>query len=259
MKEMDLLPLGTNNSNFLAAPRMVLVVKTPSLKICYLCAQMHPLRTYRIETERLVIRCYKLEDAPAFLESIATSKEHLLPYMAWAESQPTSLEERIDFLRIAIANYHLGKDAMMAIWDKTETIFIGSTGYHDRVKGNATEIGCWIDARQAGKGYATEAVAALTKVAFEIEGWDRVEIHHVPENEVSAKVPFKLGYTYEATLKLRLPMQGGPGDEMIWSIFRQEFEKLPIKKLPVKAFDAIGREISLGNHHWLTEKGKDNR
>jgi RimJ/RimL family protein N-acetyltransferase len=206
---------------------------------------LHPLSTYRIETERLVIRCYKLEDAPAFLESITASREHLLPYMAWAEVQPTSLEERIDFLRIAIANYHLGKDGMMAIWDKTETTFIGSTGYHDRVKGNATEIGYWVDVRQTGKGYVTEAVAALTKVAFEVEGWDRVEIHNVPENEVSAKVPQKLGYTYEATLKLRLPMQGGPGDEMIWTLFKQEYEQLPIKAMPIKAFDAIGREIDM--------------
>lgn len=203
---------------------------------------LHPLRTYRIETERLVIRCYKLEDAPAFWESISASREHLLPYMGWAEL-PMDLEERIGFLRKAIANYHLGKDGMLAIWDKTETTFIGSTGYHDRVKGNATEIGYWIDARQTGKGYVTEAVSALTKVAFEVEGWDRVEIHNVPENEVSAKIPRKLGYTHEATLKLRLPMQGGPGDEMIWSLFRQEYDHLPIKDMPIKAFDAIGRPI----------------
>ncbi len=203
---------------------------------------MYPLRTYRIETERLVIRCYKLEDAPAFYESIVASREHLMPYMGWAK-EPTTLDERINFLRNAIANYHLGKDGMIAIWDKTETTFIGSTGLHNRAKGNGVEIGYWIDVRQTGKGYVTEAVAALTKVALEVEGWNRVEIHNVPENVASGKVPKKLGYTHEATLKQRLPKEGGLGDQMIWSLFRMDYEKLPVKDVPIKAFDAIGRPI----------------
>ncbi|CAN5317900.1 GNAT family N-acetyltransferase [soil metagenome] len=207
---------------------------------------MHPLRTYRIETERLVIRCYEPKDAVMLLESITASLEHLLPWMAWAEQEPVSLEEKITFLRKTRANYDLGVEAIMGIWDKTETIFIGSTGFHDRVKGNASEIGYWIDARQTGKGYITEAVAALTKVGIEIENWDRIEIHCNPENTISAKVPNKLGYTHEGTLKKRLPgAKGERVDEMIWSIFKDDYEQLPIGQTPLKAFDIAGREIML--------------
>jgi len=164
--------------------------------------------------------------------------------MPWAE-QPTNLAERISFLRNAIANYHLGKDGMLAIWDKTETTFIGSTGFHDSGKGNAVKTGYWVDVRHAGKGYITETAAALTKVAFDIEGWDRIEIHNATGNVASANVPRKLGYTHEATLKQRLPIVGGMADSMIWSLFRQDYEKLPIKDISLKAFDAIGRPIEI--------------
>ncbi len=205
---------------------------------------MHPIRTYRIETERLVIRCYEPKDAAMLLESITASLEHLLPWMAWAEHEPTSLEAKIALLRKARADYDLGQDGMMGIWDKTETTFIGSTGLHDRVKGNAIEIGYWIDARQTGKGYMTEAVAALSKVSFEIEQWDRVEIHCNPANIASARIPEKLGYTHEGTLKKRIPgAKGERVDEIIWSLFREDYQQLPVRQTAIKAFDVVGREM----------------
>ena len=55
-----------------------------------------------------------------------------------------------------------------------------------------------------GQGLATEVSAALTRVAFEIDQVDRVEIHCEPQNVRSAAVPRKLGYQHEATLARRL-------------------------------------------------------
>jgi RimJ/RimL family protein N-acetyltransferase len=109
---------------------------------------------------------------------------------------------------------------------------------------DAFEIGYWISATHINQGLATEISAALTRVAFEICGVDRVEIHCDPNNVRSAAVPRKLGYVHEATLRYRtVTSDGTPRDTMIWSIFADTYPGSPASQMPLKAFDALDREI----------------
>ena len=56
---------------------------------------MEPLaRTYRIETERLVIRCYEPDDAPKLHEAITRSLDHLRPWLPWVQQEPKPPEAR---------------------------------------------------------------------------------------------------------------------------------------------------------------------
>ena len=43
---------------------------------------------YRIETERLVVRCWDPKDAALIQAAAAASKEHLLPFMPLAANEP---------------------------------------------------------------------------------------------------------------------------------------------------------------------------
>ena len=54
---------------------------------------------YRIETDRLVIRCYDPKDAFLVKESVDESIEHLRPWLPWAQHEPTDIEAQIDLLR----------------------------------------------------------------------------------------------------------------------------------------------------------------
>jgi hypothetical protein len=47
---------------------------------------------YRIETERLVVRCYQPSDAQLLADSVAESLEHLKPWMSWAHDEPQPFE-----------------------------------------------------------------------------------------------------------------------------------------------------------------------
>ena len=199
---------------------------------------------YRIETERLVIRCYDPKDAPYLQKSIQESVEHLRPWMPWVKTEPEELQVKIERLREFRANFDLGKNYIYAIFDPKETELIGGTGLHPRVGSNAFEIGYWINVNHVNKGYATEISAALTKVAFEIEHVNRVEIHCDPKNIKSAAIPKKLGYVYEATLRNRTEnIEGEPIDSMIWSILREEYLKSPAAKAKIIAYDVFGNNI----------------
>lgn len=204
---------------------------------------MHPLRTYRIETRRLVIRCCEPSDAAMLVESITASLDHLRPWMTWAANEPVSLAEKTAFLLQAKEKYKTGVDNMMSIFDATESVLIGCTGLHPHRRG--MEIGYWIDVRQIGKGYATEAAAALTKVALEVENLERIGIHCDANNKASSAIPQKLGYRHETTLLAHMLSPKGMVDEMVWSMLKRDYEASPAKQMPIRVFDSVGEEITL--------------
>jgi RimJ/RimL family protein N-acetyltransferase len=175
---------------------------------------------------------------------VAESLDHLRPWMPWAHQEPESLQAKVNRLRGFRAEFDLGKNFVYAIFDPDESQVIGGTGLHPRVGPDALEIGYWIHANEVGKGYATEAAGALTRVAFEVGGMRRVEIHCDPTNERSAAVPRKLGFTHEATLKRRsLTADGEERDTMIWSLLRDDYRAQPVAQAPIEAFDALGDRV----------------
>jgi RimJ/RimL family protein N-acetyltransferase len=183
---------------------------------------------YRIESERLVIRCYNPKDALYLQKAVQESVEHLRPWMSWVKDEPEELKVKIERLRLFRADFDLSKNYVYGVFDPNETELVGGTGLQPGVGSNAFEIWYWIHVNHVNKGYATEISAALTKVAFEIENVNRVEIHCNPNNIISAAIPKKLRYVYEATLRNRSEnIEGELIDLMIWSIIREEYLKSP--------------------------------
>lgn len=198
---------------------------------------------YRIVTPRLVIRCYNPSDAFLLAKSVTESLEHLLPWMPWAAAEPEPLDNKIERLKKARANFDMNNDYMFGIFSSNEDVLVGSTGLHTRLGTGALEVGYWIHKDYTNKGYATEAASALTKIAFENHEVERVEIHCSVKNLPSAAVPKKLGYTHEATLRNRSLAYGEPSDQMLWSLFKAEYPQSPASKLQFSAYDAIERQI----------------
>jgi RimJ/RimL family protein N-acetyltransferase len=202
-----------------------------------------PGPAYRIQTERLLIRCYHPEDAPLLHAAIQESLGHLQDWMPWAADESAPLQARIERMRAWRGKFDLGQDFAFGIFDPGEQRLLGSTGLHTRLGAQALEIGYWIHKDFINQGLATESSAALVRVAFEIERVNRVEIHCAPDNLRSAAVPRKLGFTHEATLRERIPHGETWRDSMIWSLFATEYASSPAAKAQIQAFDAIGRRL----------------
>lgn len=183
-----------------------------------------------IHTPRLVIRCWDTADAPLLMDAIDSSLDHLRAWMPWAESEPTSIEEKSVLLRAFRDDFRSGSDFVYGIFSRDEGEVIGGTGFHTRVGEGALEIGYWIRASRLREGYATEVVAVLTAVAFTVCGVDRVEIHIDPENKASLGIPTKVGFAEEARLRRRLPPFAGEverRDVVIFTLFADEFAASP--------------------------------
>lgn len=157
-----------------------------------------------------------------------------------------SLPETIELLRRFRGSFDLGEDFAFGFFARDESTVVGGGGLHKRVGPDAFEIGYWIRVSEAGRGLATEATAALTRVGLELCGADRIEIRVEPENHVSLAIPRKLGFTEEGTLRRRLDAGDPDGvrrDAVVFSMFRDGLAGKPVSAEPFEAFDAIGARV----------------
>jgi RimJ/RimL family protein N-acetyltransferase len=206
---------------------------------------------YRIETERLVIRCYKPDDAALLKAAVDPSIDHLLPFMPWARFEPQSIAQKVELLRAFRGQFDRDENYIYGIFSRDESEQLGGSGFHKRSNEGSLEIGYWVAAGAAGQGIATEATAVQTRAAFELCGIDRIDIQVEPENERSLKIPQKLGFTLEGTLRRRLDphSDGGPRrDSMIFTMLTEELAGSPCLAYDYVAYDAsgnrLGREVS---------------
>ncbi|MFN8388062.1 MAG: hypothetical protein U0X92_16825 [Anaerolineales bacterium] len=65
---------------------------------------------YRIETARLVVRCYQPSDATLLADSVRESVEHLKPWMPWAHNEPEPFEYKAKRAVEFRGKFDLGQD-----------------------------------------------------------------------------------------------------------------------------------------------------
>lgn len=176
------------------------------------------------------------------VESMQASHEFLKQWLLWAVDEPTDVDAKIELFRKFRGLFDAGTDFIYSAWTRDERTLLGGSGLHFRVYEGGVEIGYWMDARQLRQGYATEITAALTRVAFEVEGVDRVEVHVDTRNEASFSVPKKLGFEHVATLPRSVKHPAGVGDRMIWMMLRERFTP----SVELELFDAAGRPLERG-------------
>jgi len=202
---------------------------------------------YRIETERLVIRCYEPEDAPLLKAAVDQSIEHLLPWMPWARFEPQTLDEKVELCRTFRGQFDLDDNYVYAIFTPDETEQLGGSGFHKRANEGSLEIGYWVSSGAVGQGIATEATAVQTRAALELCGIDRVDIQVEPRNERSLAIPRRLGFTEEGTLRRRLDPGGDDEphrDSVVFSMLREELAGSPCLGFDYVAYDVLGRQMA---------------
>ncbi len=198
---------------------------------------------YRIETKRLLVRCYNPSDASLLAETVTENIEHLRPWMPWVYAEPEPIEEKMQRLKRFRGNFDLGENFVYGIFNPENTKLLGGTGLHPRIGERQLEIGYWIHKDFINQGLVTESTAALIKVAFELIHVHRLEIHCDPANLASAAIPRKLGFTHEGTLRAKTPFLDGWSDSMVWGLLESEYPNSPSSKAAINVFDADGRHV----------------
>jgi len=164
-----------------------------------------PTPPRRIESRRLILRCWEAADAPLFEAALRASRDHIGAWISPAWDEPSELDGIARRLEQFRAEFQAGIGFVYAMLDATETEVLGEAGLMPRIGPGALEIGYWVHADHVGRGLATEATHALTLAGLALSEVERIEIHCDPANVPSAAVPRRLGY--------RLTRPPGPSQE----------------------------------------------
>jgi RimJ/RimL family protein N-acetyltransferase len=159
--------------------------------------------------ERVVVRPYRESDAQALYEAVAESRDHLRPWMPFADEHQTVDESRHWIIQ-QMAHWILRDDLMLSIWEQESDRYLGGTGlYPHNWEIGYFEIGYWIRAFAEGHGYIAESVRLVTDYAFDNLKANRIEIRCDELNARSAAIPNRLGYVLEGRLRNHLATSDG--------------------------------------------------
>lgn len=161
-----------------------------------------------------LVRRYSESDAAALRDAVATSIEHLRPWMPWISHEPQSVEQREKLIREWNSEWDAGTNFGMGIFEGD--ICVGSTGFHLRGLEGSIEIGYWLAASHEGRGLITRAVNALTEVALRLPGITVVEIVTDEANERSAAVARRCGYELVERFTREREAPGDKGIGLRW-------------------------------------------
>ena len=151
--------------------------------------------------ERVIVRPYRVEDAQALHEAVAESREHIRPWLPFADEHQ-SVEESQNWIIHEQAKWLLREDMVLSVWERETGRFLGGSGIHPHNwETRYFEIGYWLRASATGHGYMTEAARLLTDYLFDALDATRVEIRCDERNSASAAIARRLGYVQEGRLR----------------------------------------------------------
>jgi ribosomal-protein-serine acetyltransferase len=168
-----------------------------------------PQQTYRtmiplfdeLRGEHVLVRPYRLEDAEALRAAVDESREHVRPWLPFADAHQT-VEESRDWIAHQMADWLLRDDFGVSIWERASGRYLGGIGLHPRDWTiRYFEIGYWLRASAEGHGYISEATRMVIAFAARGLGANRLEIRCDARNARSAAVAERLGFTCEAELR----------------------------------------------------------
>ena len=177
--------------------------------------------TVRLETERLILRRFTVEDAGAMYRNWA-SDPAVTEFLTWPPHPSEDATRRL--LECWVRDYAKPDHYQWAIELKSLGEVIGSLSIV-RIDEDidAMELGWCIGRRWWGQGIMPEAAAAMFRYLFEEVGVNRIAAKHAVDNPKSGRVMQKLGMTFEGVLRQVGRSNHGIEDDAQYSMLKSEY------------------------------------
>lgn len=156
-----------------------------------------------IETERLLIRPFRLEDFESYLEFM--TDERATRYLLFNDDQKTveGARELLDFI---IQSYQSDEPVFAYAIALKNHQFIGSCGISAVAEGGVYECYYSLLPRHWGQGYASEAMQALVEYCFDRLDITEMRAYIQPDNKQGIEVARRIGM--QASSNQRHPLFG---------------------------------------------------
>ncbi len=167
-------------------------------------------------TERLVLRRSRPDDAQRI--SAYRSDSEVNRYQGWKRTDPKAVRKEIEDMAMR-APGQAGGWVQLSVEERATGLLVGDVGLNiAEGEPGVIKVGYTIAPELQGRGYATEAVRALVRYAFDTLGADVVRAYADAENVASTRVAEKVG--------MRLVERfGGRGGGETWVGVRYELSR----------------------------------
>ena len=181
---------------------------------------------YPLQTERLLLRPFAATDFDALLA--IQSRADVARYLYWDPRTAAEVREALDLKVRSTAIVAEGDNISLAAVLRTTGELIGECSLRwVSSEHRQAEIGFILHPDHHGRGYATEAAAALLALAF-----DELRVHRVigrleARNTASARVLERLGMRQEAHLVENEYVKGEWQSEVVYALLDREWATSP--------------------------------
>lgn len=151
-----------------------------------------------LETERLILRPFVMTDAPE-VQQLAGDREIASTTLNIPHPYEDGMAEQ--WIATHQERFESGDLVNFAIVLKQGNRLIGAIGLNITPAHSRAELGYWIGKEYWGKGYATEAAAAVLRYGFDVLGLHRIFARHLTRNPASGRVMQKIGMQYEGRMR----------------------------------------------------------
>lgn len=149
-----------------------------------------------IVTERLILRRFRAEDAPAIAEQLndpeVTKSTHSLSY-------PFTVSGAEAWIQRQHADFESNSSYVFAVTDRQTGAIFGFICMICEKRDQRGELGYAYGRKYWGHGIATEATRAVIEFAFQVKNLHKVYARHFASNPASGRVMQKCGMRYEGT------------------------------------------------------------
>jgi RimJ/RimL family protein N-acetyltransferase len=150
------------------------------------------LQIPELETERLVLRGWRVEDLDAYRAMLNDPEVD-----RWLGNEHLSVTQAWRHMAATVGHWTLRGYGLWAVTEKETGALVGRVGPWFPAGWPDLEIGWTLAREHWGKGYALEAARASARYAFDELGAEHVVSLIEPTNERSIRVAERLGETYE--------------------------------------------------------------
>ncbi len=162
---------------------------------------MKKVGTKQLETKRLILRKFNIEDATDMYNNWGSDYE-TSKMLFW--DQHKNVEETKDLIKFWLKEYEDEDTYRWVVELKDTKEIIGSIDVVKKNRfDNTCEIGYCYGSKYWGKGYASEALNEVSKYLFKEAEFRLVELKHISDNVASGKVMQKCGFKYDGNLRKR--------------------------------------------------------
>jgi RimJ/RimL family protein N-acetyltransferase len=170
----------------------------------------------RVDAGAVIARRVRSTDAGAIAAAVGASLDYLARWLPWATPDAATRPNQIARAAEADQRWEAGLAYTYSVLTAEHGTLVGEVALYRRDDGRCIELGYWVAASQAGRGFCTLACAALISVALALPGVSRAEIHCDAANGASAAVARKLGFRLDHIEAREPETSGETGRLMVW-------------------------------------------